>query len=311
MNGLSSLRAGAALLAVGVFLPNGASGFFDNFNDDAGDLTGRMAVSGQTWTNSTKAETGGRSLATGITFGQGGTVGAGDEEAGSPKVWKGNMVALGQQLGNTPGTWTLSADQRKYHAGGGSNHELDLILKSSTQSGNETIVTYRNDRLTTGGNWFSGADLGVAFGTPASIHVDLVLELAAGGGTNSATLSWFEIGNESNNGSVALGTVTGTLLFDEIHLLTFTQNSLEVGFDNLFLDNTIEVQVDIGTTTAAEISWDGQAGRTYQPQYTEDLVTSNAWFNLGPEVLGSGGTNSVLDSTENATVRAYRVLQFQ
>lgn len=296
-----------ALVVAFMLIPAGASAFFDDFDDDTGDLTGEIAVSGETWTNSSKGETGGNSLTTGTTFGQNGTVGAGDEEAGGTRVWKGNMVSLDQPLSNNPGKWTLSADLLKYHVGGGSNHELNLILRSSTQGG-ETVVNYANDRLTTGGNWFEGADLGVAFGQPASIHVDVVLDLVSSG-TNSATLSWYEIGNESNSGSTNLITETGALAYDEIHLLTYTRAELEVGFDNVFLNQGVEITSMIDTALAAEISWESQFGRTYQAQYTEDLVASNTWINFGGEIAGNGGTNAVLDSTENAAMRAYRVLQ--
>ena len=225
----------ALVLATGLAGPAGANPILsDTFDDDSGDLVGEAADIGQTWALSSKAETGGRTLTTGTQYGQAGTVGAGDAEASTPKVWKGNMISLGQQLGSTPGVYTLSADLLKFHAGGGSNHEMSIILRSSTQGGGrETLIRYVNDRLQTGGNWFAGADLGVSFGTPGSIHVDLTLDLVPGGGTNSATLEWYEIGNPTANGSAPLGTVDGELLYDEVHLLTYTQSGRTLGFDNV------------------------------------------------------------------------------
>ena len=209
----------------------------DDFNDDMGELNGEtVSFGGQTWAFSAKAETQNRSLTTGTQFGQSGTVGAGDAEPTPSPLWKGNMIQLGQQLGNTPGTYTFSADLLKDHKAG-LNQELNLILRSSTQGGGrETVVTYTNDRLRTGGNWFNGLDEGVSFGTPASIHVDMTLNLVPGGGQTSGTLDWFEIGNSSNNGSFTLSNApAGTLLYDEIHLLTKTGNSRNMGFDNVSL----------------------------------------------------------------------------
>ena len=209
---------------------------FDNFNDDSGTLTNETTTTGGlTWLQSSKGETGSNPLSSGSAFGQGGTVGAGDAESGG-LTWKGNMLQLGQQLDDTPGTWVLGVDLLKDHQAG-VNHEINTILRSSTQGGGrETVFSYKNDRLTTGGNWFAGANLGVAFGTPASIHVDLTLNLVPPAqGDNSATLSWFEIGNPSNNGSQDLGTLNGDLMFDEIHLLTNTGSGKTVGFDNLSL----------------------------------------------------------------------------
>ena len=209
----------------------------DNFDDDVGELAGETTTSGHPWLVSSKNEVQNRTLTTGAAFGQSGTVGAGDAQSGPDAFWRGNMVMLGQQLGNTPGTYLLSADLLKDHQAG-INHEMNVILRSSTQAagGRETVINYKNDRLSTGGNWFHGLNEGVAFGTPASIHVDLTLELVPGGGMNSGSLTWFEIGNESNTGTFPLpNPPTGTLLYDELHLLTNTKESKTVGFDNISL----------------------------------------------------------------------------
>ena len=87
----------------------------DNFDDDVGELAGETTTSGHPWLVSSKNEVQNRTLTTGAAFGQSGTVGAGDAQSGPDAFWRGNMVMLGQQLGNTPGTYLLSADLLKDH----------------------------------------------------------------------------------------------------------------------------------------------------------------------------------------------------
>jgi hypothetical protein len=67
----------------------------------------------------------------------------------------------------------------------------------------------------------------------------------------------------------------------------------------------LEVDIDPGVA----ISWQSTVGFDYQAQFTEDLVTSNSWFDLGPTLSGTGGRQSTSDSTENALLRAYRVVE--
>ncbi len=60
--------------------------------------------------------------------------------------------------------------------------------------------------------------------------------------------------------------------------------------------------------TGAEISFPTQAGRVYQPQFSDDGST---WSDLGALVLGDGTTQSVVASTTGAPAnRTYRVLEF-
>ena len=231
---LGALAVCALVLIPAASLPAGTL-VFDNFDDDSGTLTNETTTTGGlTWLQSSKGETGGRPLSSGASFGQGGTVGAGDIEPGA-RTWRGNMVLLGQKLSDTPGTYVLGVDLKKFHQGG-VNHEINVILRSSTQGGGrETVINYANDRLRTGGNWFNGLDIPTAFGTPGNIHVDLTLNLDPVG-TNSGEISWFEIGNESNNGSAPLPAgPSGELMYDEIHLLTFSGSDKLLGYDNLSL----------------------------------------------------------------------------
>ena len=58
--------------------------------------------------------------------------------------------------------------------------------------------------------------------------------------------------------------------------------------------------------TAIEVTWFASNSVGYQPQYTDDLVSSN-WAALGPVVIGAGGTTGVLDSARGVTNRSYRV----
>ncbi len=220
----------AMLLAFVLAGPAHAQIFIEDFNDDSGDLNGQTVTSGNlTWALSTKGETAGRTLTTGAAFGQA-SVGAGDAESGA-LTWKGNMLNLGAPLSDSAGVWTLGVDLKKDHQAG-VNHEITVNLRSSSQN-KETVIIYKNDRLSTGGSWFQGADIGVAFGTPGNIHVDLVLDMS--GASVDATMNWFEIGNPGNNGSVGLGSIAGTLMYDELHLLTHTGSGKTVGYDNLSL----------------------------------------------------------------------------
>ena len=275
----------------------------DDFNDDMGELNGEtVSFGGQTWAFSAKAETQNRSLTTGTQFGQSGTVGAGDAEPTTSPLWKGNMIQLGQQLGNTPGTYTLSADLLKDHKAG-LNQELNLILRSSTQGPNpgrrETVITYTNDKLKTGGNWFHGLDESIPDFSSQSIHVDLTLELVPGGGLNSATLGWFDIGSPSNNGSFVLPNApTGTLLYDEIHLLTKTGDSRSMGFDNLSLTSD-------SSSPMADGSWINTGSGDWNVSTNWDqAVIPNTTNNL-PARFGSAITaDSVVFTTADVTVNA-------
>lgn len=64
----------------------------------------------------------------------------------------------------------------------------------------------------------------------------------------------------------------------------------------------------LATGESHELSWPGSASTAYQAQYAE-LPASNTWFNLGPVVVGDGGTSAAHDTLDNATNRIYRVLQ--
>jgi len=77
-----------------------------------------------------------------------------------------------------------------------------------------------------------------------------------------------------------------------------------------FRNGTDPTVFDVGPAeiwTAVEIGWRGVLGTNYQVQWTHDLE-SGGWSNLGAQVTGSGGTNSVFDSIRAEDSRFYRVL---
>ena len=74
-------------------------------------------------------------------------------------------------------------------------------------------------------------------------------------------------------------------------------------------DGTDPTRFDIGPISIyaeAEITWRSVAGTNYQVQWCSRLDT-NTWKDLGSPVIGSGGEESVLDSTRWVTQRFYRV----
>jgi hypothetical protein len=103
--------------------------------------------------------------------------------------------------------------------------------------------------------------------------------------------------------------------FGEVNRITW-QNP--VGFytqiDNVSVIDAVPgpaTPLEVDLDPAVEISFPTTIGFVYQPQYTEDLITSNSWFSLGSSIAGNGGTRSTFDTTQNALFRAYRVLEQQ
>jgi hypothetical protein len=58
---------------------------------------------------------------------------------------------------------------------------------------------------------------------------------------------------------------------------------------------------------AVEVAWTSQTTNRYQVQWASTLNTNN-WFNLGPEMQGTGATTNFFDSTREGDKRFYRVL---
>ncbi len=197
---------------------------FDDFNNDTGVLTGETANTGQAW-----ATVSGRtSLDVGAQFGQS-SVGAGNEIDNAD--WKANTIALGQVVND--GTIVLEADLKKQHRTNPLN-EVDVALKSSTQNNKTTSLIWSADHLSIGGGWTFGApDISVSPWPQTDIHATLTLTLNDGG-TNSASISWYEIGNPGNNGSAnGAATIDGTLNYDTLEILGYTAGTKITGFDNV------------------------------------------------------------------------------
>ena len=210
---------------------------FDDFEDDGtGDLTGETASSGQGWSLSSKGEVTG-TLVTGSQYGQSGSNGAGDAESGGSKVWRGNMLSIGRNLGESADTYVLAVDFKKQHSGGSAN-QLGIILRSTTQGNKETVMQWRSDWLEVIGSWsFGGGQLNT--GVPGDIHAELTFNLVPDG-DNTVSLSWYKIGEPAVNGQMDLpSSIVGTLKYDEIHVLTWTLNSKIVGYDNLSLTDSV------------------------------------------------------------------------
>jgi len=224
MKRMSVMGILALAAAVSLCGSAGAAILSDDFNDDAGVLTGQSANTGQTW-----EEIPGRApLDMGAQFGQG-DVGAGNDNAGGSGVWGANRVALGQIVND--GTIVISADFRKQHIAGPIN-EMSLSLKSSTQGGKETALIWAADWLKIGGSWTYGGGQ-INTGVPADIHAQMTMHMIDGG-ANQVEISFEEIGNPANNGSLMLpGSIEGTLNYDTLEIWATTRNGKIVGFDNL------------------------------------------------------------------------------
>jgi sulfatase modifying factor 1 len=65
--------------------------------------------------------------------------------------------------------------------------------------------------------------------------------------------------------------------------------------------------IDLTIHTAIEVEWSSVSGRTYQVQYSTNLVSTN-WFDLGSSVMATNAASFMLDSTRGVSNRFYRVI---
>jgi hypothetical protein len=79
------------------------------------------------------------------------------------------------------------------------------------------------------------------------------------------------------------------------------------GFDQLTIGTPEQVLPELQIWPAVELGWFAQTGRLYQIQWTPQLPTTQ-WFSLGSQVLGTGKTNFMFDSTRAFGRRFYRVV---
>ena len=223
--------------------------FFDDFNDGSGVLSNQTANTGQAWTESLKSGMNG-GLDTGAAFGQGSTVGAGKTATGTSGLFFADQVPIGRTVRS--GVWTFSIDLTR-DVNNGPRVGFGLANNGGDQSsgGYEECIfrwDYGNNNLICYGDAvFGNPDVSINTGVAGgSIHVDIEFDLDPTG-TSSAQMSYYEIGNPANNGTVSLGTETGLVMFDTIFLLVYQPNTHtgeDVGYDNVSLVLQSDMQYD-------------------------------------------------------------------
>ena len=92
----------------------------------------------------------------------------------------------------------------------------------------------------------------------------------------------------------------------------FWASDYDGGGPQLVIDYTplSTTEVPSSVHAAAGVEWPSTSTNLYQVQYKGDLVLPSSWTALGDPVVGSGSTNSVLDSTFGEDKRFYRVVIF-
>jgi len=61
---------------------------------------------------------------------------------------------------------------------------------------------------------------------------------------------------------------------------------------------------DVAILQAVKLHWQSQTGKTYQVQYSYDLLT---WFNLGSTISGNNQIKEVFDSANADAKKFYRI----
>jgi hypothetical protein len=84
--------------------------------------------------------------------------------------------------------------------------------------------------------------------------------------------------------------------------------------DGVFGDNFSATMVSapgapVNIWTAVEVTFQTQTNKLYQVQWAS-VVNTNAWFNLGGLIPGTGLTNSVFDSTRGQQQKYYRIIGY-
>lgn len=118
------------------------------------------------------------------------------------------------------------------------------------------------------------------------------------GGWGSTVGPQADIGGGNDSG------VAGKFAIDNLQVF----DTAETNFASRFTEPIAGItQLNI-RVSQMEISWLGQAGTTYQPQYQDDSTT-NLWVNLGSPFVGGGSTISVQDPIAPGSPRRfYRVI---
>ena len=99
--------------------------------------------------------------------------------------------------------------------------------------------------------------------------------------------------------------IAGKFAIDNLQVFDTAETNFASRFSESIFTGTTQLNIRV---SQVEISWLGQVGTTYQPQY-QDASTSNLWVNLGSTVLGAGSTISVKDPIAPGSPRRfYRVV---
>jgi len=213
---------------------------FDDFNDDSGVLMGETANTLQVW-QGPSANWLHSGLDTDISYGQGGTVGAG----AGVLAWldiRGNYLPIGQVLTRQNlidlggGIYTFGVDINKNTA-----VEIGLELLNGTDT--VSFVWWQN-KLNLGGNsdiW----DIG-ALSTPShggQLHAELTIEVDTAG-DSTATFSYTGIadpdGNPWSGSDSVVGVSSDDFAFDGLQFFLVEGNGMDIGggFDNLSVEFT-------------------------------------------------------------------------
>jgi exo-1,4-beta-D-glucosaminidase len=70
----------------------------------------------------------------------------------------------------------------------------------------------------------------------------------------------------------------------------------------------VQLTIQIADTNGVQVCWNSDSNKTYQPEYSPDVVTNN-WITLGGQVIGNGSTQCVFDPLPLSSNRYYRVRQ--
>ena len=226
---------------------------FDDFNDDTAALTGNVANSGQTWTDTYPTWVNGP-MDTGAAYGQGGTVGAGYITADS----RGNDLQIGPNIFTRQalldlggGTYTIGVDMNK-----GWSQEMGLELLDG--GGGAVTLMWAGNQLSLGGSndiWnIGGIQPATGSGYGGQIHVDLTIEVNAELENSTATLSYYGIADPDgvlyNDGNRPSGSIVGNtdarnFAYDGITIWGYRSGAAPdpgqicAGFDNISITQTV------------------------------------------------------------------------
>jgi hypothetical protein len=97
----------------------------------------------------------------------------------------------------------------------------------------------------------------------------------------------------------------------EIRLGSTAADGNDIALDDLsFRLLALRATLEVTTHPAIEVAWPSEVNRLYQPQWSPDLDLGH-WFDLGPQVQGTGSEISVFDKTRMAPKRFYRILAIE